>query len=223
MKETFFSFVNAKIENVRTESDFIHVVENYPKKLHLNVEFSKSKISEPGYRLYSRRVGTPGINLIELLIEKRLELLHKIGDNLDLLEGEKDEDSLLISSDVELDLSDYDFSQLRFQFGVLNIKKIRFNLLTHVSQSKFTFNRTEKYHMAAVVENYMREQKDIVFGDKENIVEATDNLLERIKNQDVQDILKNGSIIKVYFGPWASYELTGKEKKGKTKRLVIKL
>lgn len=212
------SFKNAQL---------IPLVKNYSTNLNLNIEITKEGNSDEELYLYSIVDGSKGRHLIDLLSEQQNKLVHQIseGINKPLEEGEKDA-RLAILSDVEINFSNYEYRQLRFRQGAVNIDGITCKLLTHVSQTVFHFDRGENLNLALVIENYINKQKHIVSQQKDQTnIQIGENIANRLIKEKIAkgDALKNESIFKVYLEPWINIELKRDEIKGTTEKLLINL
>ncbi|MBF8983267.1 restriction endonuclease [Lutibacter sp. B2] len=206
-----FQFINAKL---------IPTVEEFPKNLSLEIEITKDKKHDEKLQLYSIKNGKKGCNLTEIILEKQQEIMKEIAENMKIIEQGMHDASLVIYSPVEVDFSKYEYRQLRYQFGVINLDKIKFRLLTHISQSLIHFDRGEKLEFALTVENYIKKQKYIVSQkkDEDNII-LSENLLDKLIEEKVLrdgDVLQNNSILKVYLEPYVQINLKGNEKVGYT-------
>lgn len=205
----------------------IPLVKNYSTSLNLNIEITKEGNSDEELYLYSIEDGSKGKHLINLLSDHQNELVHKIseGINTPFEKGSKDA-SLAILSDVEIDFRNYEYRQLRFSHGAVNIDRITCKLLTHVNQTVFHFDRAENLNIALVIENYINKQKHIVSQTKDQTnIQISENLTNKLIQEKIAkgDVLENESILKVYVEPWVNIELCGNETMGTTEKFLITL
>ncbi|WP_411681891.1 restriction endonuclease [Clostridium thailandense] len=205
----------------------IAIVDNLPTNLNLNIEISKNNLLDDKFILYSKRDGNQGGNLVSLLFEKNDEIIHKIGQQIPILEDGKDKVNLVINSDIELDFSNYEFRQLRIKEGAIDIEKLSYRSITHISQTSIHFDRGDGLNLALIAENYVRHQKHVISQKKEeNNLQVTENLFDdpvREKIVSEGNILENDSIMKVYMEPWIKVDLTGNEIVAHTNKICIKL
>lgn len=218
-------FVSNAIKFSMPDCKLVPVVEQYPDRLDFNIVIDKDHILNDFFYLYSVKTGDIGAHLISILTDKQNEIMNSISNQIKLLEEGQNGASLLIQSNVEIDFSEFEYRQLRTKYGAININKVLFELITHVSQTVFHTDRGEDLNIALVVENYIRRQKHIVFQKKsQKDLELTDNLLEVNKPScEEEKALENGSIFKVFLEPWVKISLDGNEKMGTTNIIEIKL
>lgn len=219
--------IAGNFKNVSVQAKLIPIVEKYPKNLSLNIIVTKDNALDEQMNLYSKIDGRKGTNLINLLWKKQEELSHSICDNLSLINNGADGANIVIHSEVEINFEKYEFSQLRFPYGAVNIDKLNFQLITHVSQTVFHFDRGENLDIALIVENYIKKQAHIVSKEKGNdnfkVSEDVFNNLVEKEIIEKGDVLENNSILKVYLNPDVSISLKGNEQLAKTNRITIDL
>lgn len=135
------------------------------------------------------------------------KIINKIGEQISIFEDGKNEVGLIITSDVDLDFSDYEFEQLRIDEGAVDIEKLSYKLITYIAQILFHSDRSYSLNLAVVAENHVRQQKHIVAQKKEeNNIQVTENLFDKFVKEKV---LENGSVIKVYLEPWIKINFSG--------------
>ncbi len=204
----------------------IPLMERYPSKINLNILIQKEQQFEEGLYLYSIKNGEKGLHLISLLLDFRIKTMRMISNSITVLENGKDGATLVVLSDVEIDFSGYPFRQLKYPFGIVELDKLEFKFLTHVSQTTFHFDRGERYDFALVVENYISKQRNVVSKtiDDSNI-ELSEQLKEKLLDEKISrgDILTNNSILKVFTEAWVDVKLTVEEKVVTTQKIKFKL
>ncbi len=208
-------------------AQMVPLIEEYPTSLNIDIVIDKDKKMDESLSLYSVKNGEKGVNLIQLLWQKQGDLLHLICNSIPLLEDGNHEANLVILSEIELDFSNYEFRQLRLKYGAVNINKIQFKLITHLSQTLFHYDRSENFDIALTIENYIKRQIHIISKSKvKDNISMTDNLFDKlVKDKIIKDgqVLENNSILKVYCDPTVKIDLKGNERTATTEKIYIKL
>lgn len=148
-----------------------------------------------------------------------------IGDKVALLTGEEAKNNVLYKSDVIVNMSDYAHNILHFSNGFAIIKQMKFSLLTSITQSNFQLDRGKNLDFALMVENYIVNQKHTVIKHKdEELIHVSDNLVE-IKSEDIkeEEVLHNGSILKIYLQADVVLDITGNELVKETKEITVNI
>lgn len=176
------------------------------------------------YFLYDTN-GKRGSYLGTVLMSIQEKIHSAIGDGVALLSEEEAKKSVLYKSSVTVDLSDYEYNILHFPNGIAKIRDMKFELITHISQSDFKFDRGENLDFAFMVENYIVNQKHRVIKHKdEDMMYVSDNLEEmREEKVNEKDVLQNGSIMKIYFKADVTFNITGDEIIKETKEIKVRL
>lgn len=194
-----------------------------PKDVSLDIKIDKDGTLDDAYALYSALYKL-GPNLVSLLSQEIIHIQKAIGKAIGVFEEGRDAE-IVVESEVELDFSSYDYRMLELGFGELIIDKISFTMITHIAQSSFSHDRGESFDIVLSVENVIKDQINIVSQKKGKIKTETiieDSEKEKIV-EDINDNLKNGSIMNISLDPWAKTKLSGKEKKIKTNKIIITL
>jgi hypothetical protein len=200
----------------------IPLVRNYPSTVNIEINVEKDKKPDEGLGLFSVEDGRHGPNLETLILEKQSEVAKKVGHAVPLLGEGKDGAAVLVETEVRLAFENYEYRQLRLPYGAVELKTVVLKLTTRVDQSVFRFDRTQKYESALLVENFIESQRTIVSKTKdENAATVITSLLKR--GDTGEDVLANGSVMKIVFAPWVGLEIKGGEKRGTTPPIVISL
>jgi hypothetical protein len=222
--EIFFylHFISSKVDMHIGECSMTPLVRKYPSTVHLDIKVEKDKQPDESLSLFSVDDGRRGPNLESLILEKQSEVAKKVGHAVPLLDQGKDGAAILVETEVRLAFENYDFRQLRFPYGAVELKTVVLKLTTRVDQSVFRFDRTQQYESALLVENFIESQRTIVSKTKDET--ASTVIASLLKRGDTrEEVLANGSVMKIAFAPWVGLEIEGGEKRGTTPPLVISL
>ena len=221
----YMHVIAGNLKQPSMKATLIPIVEKYPPRINIEIVIEKDKPLDENLNLFSIVDGRKGANLIDLLMQKQSELLHMICGNLPIIEEGKDGASLVIMSEVELIANDYEYRQLRLQYGVVNIEKLLFSFIIRVSQSHFHFDRGEGLDMALVVENYIRKQIHVVSRKADDDLTVSANIYDTLVDKCIAkgDVLENNSILKAYLDPTVSIDLKGNEIIATTGKVVLRL
>lgn len=179
---------------------------NPPRNMDLNLVIGKDEPHDPALTLHSLLDGSAGPNLVSVVIEARnraLELLSRSIDTWDV-EAEGETKGFLIP--VELDFSAQPHDHLLRSFGALRVRRLKFDLLATVSQSRFETDRGARLDLALAVENYVTRARQVVTrggGDQVmRIYPLGDNPAHG--DPDDPEILQNGDLFKVVLEAWVT-------------------
>ena len=218
----WMQFIGSKIDKLHMPN--AQFFPSYPGALpNIQLELCANKEDER-YFLYDS-YGNKGLYLGAVLMNIQEKIHNTIGGGVTLLSEEEAEKSVVYKSSVTVDMSDYQYNILHFPNGIVRIRIVQFELLTHISQSDFHFDRGENLDFAFMVENYIVSQKHSVIKHKdEDMLYVSDNLEEvREEKTDEKDVLQNGSVIKAYLGADVIFNVTGNEVIKETKDIKVQL
>jgi hypothetical protein len=186
--------------------ELLAFVENPPENMQLNLVIGKDHPHDPSLTLHSLVNGTPGPNLASVVIDARgraLELLSRSVEAWDV-EAEGETKGFLIP--LELDFSDQPHDHLLRPYGALRVRRLKFDLLATVSQSRFEADRGAGLDLALAVENYVTRARQVVTrggGDQEvRIYPLEDDPAPG--DPDDPEILQNGALLKVILEAWVT-------------------
>lgn len=209
--EFYLHLVTGTIESITFPgATGVPVVENYPTNYNLTIGLSKDTTFSEEYQLFSVKDGNKGKNLLQYIISARSKLLSYLTKDYFKLNEGKD-CTMVITVPVILDFSEFEYRQLRNQYGAINLSKLSFNIKVYLSQSSIKIDRAEKYNIALCIQNYMENQVNLVYQEKgqEGLI-LTDNIYDKIVNivtSNDNETLQNGSIIKVMCEYWVKPNL----------------
>ena len=183
------------------------IVEEQPNDMNLEIKLSQENIDDDAFLLYSAKNGDIGPNLTKLLSE-----VHStITNNINVIVGQKNEfldHKLLVKSDVRVDLTGFEFRQLRNKYAAVNLNEMTLNFVTQISRSELNIDRGKNLDYALIVQNYVSEQAYYV--SKNN--DSGEMLVSSYKNEksspiEPNDVFVNGSTMNCYLGPWVGVDI----------------
>lgn len=222
--EFFIQYINTNIEDIKVaNASLLPIVDEFPNDLKVRIIIKKDFIDENLF-LYSKKDGQRNKNIVEILLSIKNDIANSIGSQLGVLTSDAGDvkPQLGFKTDVLLDFENSEFKQFRYPFGVVNLGIIQFSVMTSVDQDKFEFDRATNLDFALIVENYITKQKNFVI--KRKAFSKLD-VSEQIKDKTEQagEALENGSILKIYFDPYVSFEMKPETTVNKTNDLILKL
>ncbi|ELE5027163.1 restriction endonuclease [Vibrio fluvialis] len=193
------------------EASALLIVEEQPEDMDLSLELSKDKVGDPKFQLFSVKNGETGPNFIEILT--RLHQYLNMGAN-DVL-GQNNEyldKYLTFEMDVTLDLSEYEFRQVRNQYAAVNFSKMVFSFSSQINRSLLEIDRAKNLDYALVVQDYLTSQSHIVTKDKNGLVRL---MPQTGSNSGGNEHLVNGSTYQIYCQPWVGVDASKTNVKAK--------
>ncbi len=220
--EFYMHFWCGKMTDLRfQDAKLIPVVRNYPTDLQLAIQISKDNQMADDLYLYSVEDGRRGPHLLEVLFDYRLWVLKKLAGSVGLLQDGRDGAVLTLLTDVFLDFSRYEFRQLRFPYGVVDFNGIECKQVSQVSQTHFRFDRGASLDLGLIVEDYLTRKRHLVYKQKGkkrlDITELSHD--KNCKEQDLTDVLQNGTILQVFTAPSVDFDLPAGGQLGTTSPL----
>lgn len=222
--EFYLQFINTSLEQIKVgNASMIPITDEFPSDLKVEIRIKKDFVDESHF-LYSKKNGQKYKNIVDILLDIKNDVANSIGSQVGVLAADLNNDKPQIGfkTNVLLDFENSEFKQFRYPFGVVNLGVIEFNILTSIDQEKFEFDRTANLDFALIVENYITKQKNFL-SKRKNFTSL--DVSEEIKDKVEQsgETLENGSILKVYFDPYVSFEMKPETQVHTTKDLVLKL
>ncbi|MDO6427135.1 restriction endonuclease [Thalassotalea sp. 1_MG-2023] len=210
MSKTHFPNAQAKL-----------IVQEQPDNMNLNIELSKDSIDDESLLLYSIVNGDTGNNLTRILAEVHSVVIKNInaavGQNNELLNQK-----LTVTSDVRLDLTGFEFRQLRNKYAAIDLSEMTLSFVTQISRSELNIDRGEKLDYALVVQNYVNEQAHYV--SKKNgdlVISAYDNETSDVTTSN--DTFINGSTANIFLSPWVGVDIQSSTRVAKSSLLNLKI
>jgi len=148
--------------------------------------------------LYSLDGSAKGPNIVKLLIDIRNHLLNQSLQSFNVkMQPEEGNPEFILEGRVKLDFANYPFKFLKHETGYLTFDSISFTLCQSISQSKFELDRAGSNDFALIVENYITNQKNFASRLKgEEHIKLSEPIEPQEDGSD-ENVLKNGSIIKL--------------------------
>lgn len=218
----WIQLIGSKVETLRMPNASFYPA--YPGAIpEISLEICANKEDE-SFFLYNRH-GTKGGYLGKIIMRIQEKIHGIIGEKVPLLSEEDAKKEILYKSNVSVDFGNYEYNLMHLSNGIIKINQIVFELITHISQTEFNIDRGENLDFAFVVENYIVNQKHRVLKRKnEDNIWVSDNLEEiKCENVNDEDILKNGSLMKVYLGAEVIFNITGDEIVRQTSEIKVKM
>lgn len=196
------------------------IVEEHPEQMDLAIELKKENILDIKFDLYSSRNGDKGCNLVEVLAQIHQWVTKTVHFNL----KEKDqsvEDNLVIMTDVSVDMSNYEFRQLRNKYSAVNLREMEMNFVTQISHSELNFDRFDGMDYALVVQNYITDKR--FYASKRKDESAPQVTKYQAQNYGPEDKFVNGSTATVFCSQWVGVEVDKANRVGKTDLIKLKV
>ncbi|HEX7904875.1 MAG TPA: restriction endonuclease [Chitinophagaceae bacterium] len=215
---------NGKITNIRPEGTrFYPTGDGRPQELELAIPFTKEAGLTDQFQLYSYPELKRGDNLMRLLRGIRNRVLQKWLNYFNYrMQPENGSLEIAVETPVVVKFENYPFKFLKVEHGFIKFETIHFNFLQSVVQTKFDFDRADSSDFVLVVENYITQQRNFISRSKE---ESKVILSEPIVNQNNDDdqIVKNGSILKIMMDYYVNFELLPGTKVQKTQTVTVNI
>ncbi|MCL4233757.1 MAG: hypothetical protein KJ042_04475 [Deltaproteobacteria bacterium] len=202
------------------------LVEEVPKQPFLQAEFDTyGREGGPGMPLYSVKDGRPGGDLLKLIHAKQAEILYFFRTNADFRKEVLPDRRLAVQTPTRFDFSEYEFRQVRFPYGAVNIKTIDAEFFTFVFGQEIDHSTTALALLPAAIRLYlcprsraeaMREVRSTIQDKRANIKPLVE---DAILGGDAVDGLLS---IDICFPPWVDYEFVGTEIKSTTNQMIVK-
>ncbi|QNH07041.1 restriction endonuclease [Pseudomonas sp. B11D7D] len=193
------------------------IVQEQPKEMNVEIKLAQENVSDEQFTLYSCINGDPGVNLTKILSEVHRVVTH----NINAIVGSNNEylnQKLLIKSDVTVDLSEFEFRQLRNKYAAINLSEMSINFVTQISRSELNIDRAQALEYALIVQNYVSEQAHYVSKrDGELLVSAYE------KENSAEDTFVNGSTANIFLGPWVGVDIKASTRIGESSPLHFKV
>lgn len=220
----YLQMFNGKIENIDIPNPLWYSPLNLLPKTQpkMDILFTKKQTYPEHLQLVDLN-GEKGENLLQLLIDIRIEILNKYIQTFNsLIEPKEVENELGLSTKVIVDFSNSQYKHLKHEGGFILFEKIIFDLYGSINQSKMDFDKTASVDFALIVENYISKQKNFISKQKN---EDKIKLSTPIENKDFEksELVNPNSIIKVALEHWVDFQLKATTKIIKTDDINIKI
>lgn len=199
------------------------IVEEHPGNMHLEISLSQENLDDDSFLLYSFRNGDEGPNLTKILTEVHrvvTDIINKVvGFNNDFLDHK-----LLITSDVKVSFSEFDFRQIRNKYAAVNLSEMTINFATQISRSELKIDRAKGLDYALIVQNYVNEQAHYVSKSSDSgevLISAYKN--EKATLDDSRDVFLNGSTMNCFIGPWVGVDISSNTRFAKSSPICLKV
>jgi hypothetical protein len=166
--------------------------------------------------------GTP---LQKLLIDLRHDLIKKRLESFNhLLQPENENLQIGFNTRIKLDFTNYKYKFISHDNGFIQFDSIYFDFINCIEQSKMTFDKTESYDFALIVENYISKQKNFVSKQKTDTKLKVSEPIE-IDNSKIDEsqLVQNNSIIKLSREHYIDFEFKKDTKIVNTKDMIVNL
>ena len=201
---------SAQIEGFQlTHSGFVST-KNIPPpvgSINIGIYIGKDMVFSDEYNLCSFPELKRGPNLLKLVCDIRTKVLSNLSNSINA-RFESDNFEMGLRSNVIMDFQNYPFRYLPFSHGYIKLDTITMSLLQSITQKKIEHDRAEKTDFVLMVENYITKQKNFAFKEAdEDKVELSDPLVSSEENSS-DEIVANGSIMKVTSDYWIGVSLS---------------
>jgi len=223
----FMQFFCGRVDNIVFPNVTLQSTLPYnPESLKMESSISKGAPLDDRFTLYSVKNGSQGPNVLSLVMDRCKKIIKSLSEQIQVLDSIKDKSKLLINSNVELDISDSEFREMRIPGGKLEIKTIKFEMKTLVRESLFQHDRAVNYEMALIIENYISGQKKIISKHKDSPqLELSEDIeaLTTDKEKDDKKAADDIHIMRIFMDFPMNFKLDGSEKTIKTNNIKLKL
>lgn len=206
-------FRNLSFPNVQA----ISLVDDNPGTINLDIRLDREMAKDPNLDLFSVKTGARGPNLVGILADAHGLVLRALSQRVNLID-DGNALNLELKSACEIDLSGTDYRQLRLPTVAVRLERIKFEFLASVNQSELKFDRGADLDFAVVVESYVADQRLIAHrraGDTNIHFESASP-----GDQKMEDVLRNGSLLKVCTLPWVGLGNALPDKRGAVAELI---
>ncbi|MCG6399748.1 restriction endonuclease [Vibrio fluvialis] len=199
------------------------IVEEQPDDMHLEIQLTQDNLDDASFLLYSVKNGDVGPNLTKVLSEIHGTVTRIINS---LLSSKSDlvNQKLLVKSDVNVDLGNFEFRQLRNKFSAINLGNMALHFVTQLSKSELNIDRAKNLDYALIVQNYVSEQAHYVSKISESgKIFVSPYEEESTSPVDPDDIFVNGSTLNCFLGPWVGVDIKSSTRMGESSPINLKL
>lgn len=177
-----------------------------PENMELNLVIGKDQPHDPSLTLHSLADGSTGPNLVSVVIEARNRVLELLSGSIEAWDVDAEGETKGFLIPIELDFSARPHDHLLRSYGALRVRRLKFDLLATVSQSRFETDRGAGLDLALAVENYVTRAKQVVTRRGADEVMRIYPLEDDAARSDPDDpeILKNGALLKVILEAWVT-------------------
>lgn len=200
----WWRFVSGQLMRIEPrDAQLASIVEQPPASVSLELTITKEAILDEALTLHSVIDGTPGPNLMSILLEARQRALQLLAEDRTMFREGLEEAERFFIMPIEIDFTAVPTRQLHRNYGALKFSGISFELVAHVSQRRFRHDRGESLDFALAVENYVTHQRRVATRSK-----GTDQLgvftlpdsPSKPPSQD--DIVSENTMLLVFMEPW---------------------
>jgi hypothetical protein len=208
----YLQFFNGRVENLNVKLKAV-ITEKPIKPESVNIKWDiiiqKDPIYKEEYQLYSFPELKKGPNMAKLIKDVTQEVHNLFFNSFNQLyhPPEKDHEAAY-RRNVIMNFDNYPFRFIIHDDLYIEIEKMSFEFLMHVSQTKFQSDRAASADFVLVVENYLTNQKHFVSKAKEeDRVKLSEPFEEKDEKEDDSDVLQNGSIAKISLEQYVAFSL----------------
>jgi hypothetical protein len=177
-----------------------------PENMELNLVIGKDQPHDPSLTLHSLADGSTGPNLVAVVIEARNRVLELLSGSIEAWDVDAEGETKGFLIPIELDFSARPHDHLLRSYGALRVRRLKFDLLATVSQSRFETDRGAGLDLALAVENYVTRAKQVVTrrgADEVMRIYPLEGDAAR-SDPDDSEILQNGALLKVILEAWVA-------------------
>jgi hypothetical protein len=173
-------------------------------QVNLAIRFGPDETPDPALTLHSAD-GRPGPNLMSVLADARMRVLHMIGNQLGVF-ANGSPGSIAYVVPLRLSFSDRSDRQLRYPEGVVTIEELEAELEVSVLQTRFEFDRGHNFDLALAVEHFMNHSRRVVTRRPSTPSLATFALPDPDSDgsASTEDVLQNGMLMKIFTDAWVT-------------------
>jgi hypothetical protein len=176
-----------------------------PGNLKLDLQVGPGAPPNAANTLFSVSDGSPGPNLLTLLLEARNRVLSTISrEQAEIFDDGAEGALKAFLVPVRLDLSGYPYRELRQEFGFGRLEAISMDVLVTILQSRFEHDRGARLDLALAVENFMTRQRQVVTRSGEAQDVAVFELGDPEDRSRVGDdaVLKSDTLMQIFLEAW---------------------
>ena len=185
-------------------AQFISLTGKKPDKIHINTAIQLSEVQDypSQLNLYAKQ-NKMGQNLLRILIDVRNQIVKNISQKINsLFLPENGNPQIVYTYHINLDFKNFPYNNLIYEDGLINFQGVTFELKVVISQNMMEIDRAKSADVMLIVENYITNQRHLAAKRKdESNVKLSEPIVEAKKVAE-ENILKNGSVIKLIMEPY---------------------
>jgi hypothetical protein len=190
---------SGKIEGISFGSSRFHSTSGKipsTNKLAIEIKPEKNQILPESLDLLRLMNLKKGKNLLQMIFDIQQKFLVDLQTQTNGLLDESKGNRLVFRTKANFNFNTTSFRFLPFEHGYLELDTIEINYLLSILQTKMEFDRSEKYDLVLIVENYITNQKNFVSKEKNDDKISLSEPLKETKIDPAND-LRNGGIVKI--------------------------